>query len=615
MQKPGILLSFVLAAFANQATAYNGFPELAYGYGSQALVAPGLHVAGSAVQPVRARGVMSRLKVRMILEGRQTTPTCETGYTYFPECAADGEGGCCSSQGQCCVMEGEDWCCDNTHTCYRSSTDGKASCCLKGAETCNAGLCVVAGSLCCPAPNIQGGKVFACAATAVCNTNQGANCCAKGSVLCPNACCPAGTTCPVGKPGTCNSASVTTSTTVSTTTSSSSSRITSSSSGGITSRSSTGSTGTPTGTNTPTASTATRGSGTGSLPTATGLAVACSIGTPLRSANLLGTNFAENLEALPANVEGSPLGKRQSGSSGYYCTLSGETLPVMQIEYEQGVSDELVSALCAGIKKRSKSGNEAVLTWADDEKIGLRRRRSGCIGLCKGKVTSSGDMASCNQFPFASTIEGGEGSSLTCISSYQNTIQGIYLNSWARLYNLRAGSKFIVRVSGYDCDAKVETKRQISAQAVDPPVDYSSSGSTEKLTAGLAAQVGSGINYAIVPIGDIDPGLYDVTLDFGVSSTSSINKVTVINSDGAECKNTNSKSPITDKVYSFEAADVDFGVAVVVETTFKTFKVSYKLAAKVQPVTTTPKSDGSGVKAPFMAGIAMAVGGVAAFVL
>jgi len=101
MQKPGILLSFVLAAFINQATADIGFPELAYGYGSQALVAPGLHVAGSAVQSARARGVMSRFKVRMLLEGRQTTPTCETGYQYFPECAADGEGGCCSVQGQC----------------------------------------------------------------------------------------------------------------------------------------------------------------------------------------------------------------------------------------------------------------------------------------------------------------------------------------------------------------------------------------------------------------------------------------------------------------------------------------------------------------------------------
>ena len=65
-------------------------------------------------------------------------------------------------------------------------------------------------------------------------------------------------------------------------------------------------------------------------------------------------------------------------------------------------------------------------------------------------------------------------------------------------------------------------------------MDYSSSGSTEKITAGLAAQAGSGINYAIVPIGDIDPGLYEVTLDFSVSSTSSISKITVMNSDGAE---------------------------------------------------------------------------------
>lgn len=126
-----------------------------------------------------------------------------------------------------------------------------------------------------------------------------------------------------------------------------------------------------------------------------------------------------------------------------------------------------VDGICQGIQRfftaRSLASSDIVLTWDVNTKRGDQRRTQACGSqYCTAQQTllrqTTGDKTieiSCDEFPFASTEEGGNyyqtlpvnptSPQLTCVPAWQNTLQGncnsksqsrpaCSLNSWIYMY-------------------------------------------------------------------------------------------------------------------------------------------------------------------------------------
>ena len=97
-------------------------------------------------------------------------------------------------------------------------------------------------------------------------------------------------------------------------------------------------------------------------------------------------------------------------------------------------------------------------------------------GVIKDSGPAKGDQTSCDEYPFASTVEGGDGAHIKCVVARQNSIQGGQL--WGRLQqNLNYGDRFVVRIKGIECSNVQESdlqscggsrKRQFSGYGGDP---------------------------------------------------------------------------------------------------------------------------------------------------
>ncbi|KAF9880147.1 hypothetical protein CkaCkLH20_02101 [Colletotrichum karsti] len=122
------------------------------------------------------------------------------------------------------------------------------------------------------------------------------------------------------------------------------------------------------------------------------------------------------------------------------------------------VAPDIPINVCLGIRhKLGRSAQEIVLTYAGDglDCARLRGRNSGCRGCCKDVIKSTGAEAGrrteCDEFPFKSTVEGGDGAWVRCVTAWENQLQGYYLNSWYKDNNIKPDDQFIVRVSNLDC--------------------------------------------------------------------------------------------------------------------------------------------------------------------
>lgn len=69
--------------------------------------------------------------------------------------------------------------------------------------------------------------------------------------------------------------------------------------------------------------------------------------------------------------------------------------------------------------------------------------------LLKDSGPFQGFPTSCDEYPFASTVEGGAGAHKSCVVAFENSLQGGKLGPF--LKNLAYGQQFIVRVVGINC--------------------------------------------------------------------------------------------------------------------------------------------------------------------
>ncbi|WP_193199654.1 NucA/NucB deoxyribonuclease domain-containing protein [Nostoc sp. MG11] len=67
---------------------------------------------------------------------------------------------------------------------------------------------------------------------------------------------------------------------------------------------------------------------------------------------------------------------------------------------------------------------------------------------CRNFISQPPNNTSCDEYPFASSREGGAGSSIRAVPPTEQNIQGGIISSFYRNNSIRNGSRFRVRISG-----------------------------------------------------------------------------------------------------------------------------------------------------------------------
>jgi hypothetical protein len=122
--------------------------------------------------------------------------------------------------------------------------------------------------------------------------------------------------------------------------------------------------------------------------------------------------------------------------------------------------DEIYENMCKGLAASGTTDDVQTAILTLDEKTGdalrkakaARRKAALCAGAGKLKCPKGG---SCDEFPFASSLEGGSGAQIGCVPQWQNDWQGTYYNSWLSEQlnsgKLVRGGKYRVKIKGLDC--------------------------------------------------------------------------------------------------------------------------------------------------------------------
>jgi len=90
--------------------------------------------------------------------------------------------------------------------------------------------------------------------------------------------------------------------------------------------------------------------------------------------------------------------------------------------------------------------------------LSMAAKSHSFIGVYKDTGPFKGFKTTCDEYPFASTVEGGTGAHRSCVVGFQNSLQGGRLSAFYS--NLNYGDQFVVRVSGIDCSTVKESDLQ-----------------------------------------------------------------------------------------------------------------------------------------------------------
>lgn len=141
---------------------------------------------------------------------------------------------------------------------------------------------------------------------------------------------------------------------------------------------------------------------------------------------------------------------------GPYCAT--KCLPTLIFPNLEGWSDPLFQNMARGIKQSPRGTPETdILTWdggrgrAGRRAAARRRKAAGCGGGLKCPPGMN-----CDEWPPASTLEGGAGSVIICVPKELNDWQGTYFASWlaeAKSRGFKSGDQFRVKLQYFDFDS------------------------------------------------------------------------------------------------------------------------------------------------------------------
>lgn len=154
-----------------------------------------------------------------------------------------------------------------------------------------------------------------------------------------------------------------------------------------------------------------------------------------------------------------------------------------------------------------------------------KRGQAGCVpGYCK-KLGQPG-LNSCDEFPFASTDEGGNVTpsierAIACIPGVQNSFQGGKLGSFIKNQGLTQGDRYVISI---DCDkvlGSINGKRAEAANIRARDVVPQTSGSPgPDAVFGPSYGLDGGSSFVVAGFGDLDPGIYNATAQVVTGSVS-----------------------------------------------------------------------------------------------
>ncbi|KAL2194690.1 hypothetical protein P885DRAFT_80000 [Corynascus similis CBS 632.67] len=132
---------------------------------------------------------------------------------------------------------------------------------------------------------------------------------------------------------------------------------------------------------------------------------------------------------------------------------------------------------------------------------------------------------SCDEFPFASSLQGGSGTSI-CIPGWQNSFQGFQLMGLKS--DVGAGNDYVVQVTGWDC----KTGRPTRGSAQNCRLNAGVSRKRDDLGGESLSQddiftnmTASGENALMIFIGDVDSGSYTFNLSIAVGTITAVHAV------------------------------------------------------------------------------------------
>ncbi|CAG8723530.1 1539_t:CDS:2, partial [Acaulospora colombiana] len=198
----------------------------------------------------------------------------------------------------------------------------------------------------------------------------------------------------------------------------------------------------------------------------------------------------------------------------------------------------------------------------------------------------------CDEYPFASTREGGSGAYIGCVPWWQNQWQGIYFSSWLSSVGLRNGDRFRVVLQGIDCttvpqsdleppDVAGLAKRQSDGELVFTGSSANGTWLNQTMFGNLTSNEGRGA--FVVPLPDLKAGVYNVPIQLNGGN---ISAMAAYDEDGEELARQNHTT--TSATLSFTIEDDDVNVVAVAWASDKQVQLDYN--ARRSPLPSTSSS-------------------------
>lgn len=257
--------------------------------------------------------------------------------------------------------------------------------------------------------------------------------------------------------------------------------------------------------------------------------------------------------------------------------------------------------MCLGMQARGVQGNQDILTFAGskDPCYKDRRREASCTGCCSGIVKDSGPFqglpTSCDEYPFASTVEGGQNAHRSCVVAFQNSLQGGRLSAFYS--NLQYGQQFVVRVVGISCASVRESDLQgcggANRKRQDQDLNFDDgllSGTEDQVRA-----IGDNSTQAtVISFGDLRTGEYVSRLRLLAGQA---DRAVILSNSGNELVSGVSMADLagtgTSLDFELDSDEFESGVGALVYTSERSINVSYIFEAKAASASSIPTGMGA----------------------
>ena len=127
------------------------------------------------------------------------------------------------------------------------------------------------------------------------------------------------------------------------------------------------------------------------------------------------------------------------GLGNQFGKTQAQSLPMYMINAQQ------MPTIANHVYQAMQSGKPWQVTYigADNNSLQRRNHDQACKYLPSPRPTGY----ECDEYPFASTYQGGTGSSAVLVPAHENHVQGGQLSTFYRSNNLRNGNQFLVGIN------------------------------------------------------------------------------------------------------------------------------------------------------------------------